>query len=308
VHDGQGGTFLLGTQSVYLHHDLDLRFATLSGDGTIASDLPVTWINQQAFYAVPAAVNAWLETQLERPPAMLGQTSILVRPAAYLEQNGFDHFQFSERPGALLQQGAVMERFRLAGNHDRDLTTDVGDFTLNIKTDNALTTDAVLGHAQRAADDVLIYLEKGTVLEIELGGSSQNTNTLGFVRMDIDPVSGARSVGGVAYGDTVAFRTAVLNNLDSGFTFTDGGIFRSSTSWTVAGDNGYYSPVLQTFGGDVFVAGNANPGGAEQARLFGHNTFGFEELTGAQGADFDYNDMVVTIAMPGGGLTDDWLL
>jgi len=154
------------------------------------------------------------------------------------------------------------------------------------------------GDAQRAMNDALLNLEHGATLDIELAGDSDNVNELAFVQLDIDPGTGDASVNGVAYGDTDAFRTAVTDNLDDGFTFTRGGDFRESATWTVAGDDGFYAPVLLAENGDVFVIGDANPGGADQVRIFGHNTFGFEEVTQANGADFDYNDMVVTISLP----------
>ena len=35
--------------------------------------------------------------------------------------------------------------------------------------------------------------------------------------------------------------------------------------------------------------------------MYGENTFGFEDLTHAQGSDFDYNDMVMRISASGSG-------
>jgi hypothetical protein len=70
--------------------------------------------------------------------------------------------------------------------------------------------------------------------------------------------------------------------------------------WTVAGKNGYYAPVLLTGTKEVFVLGVANSDGAEHIRLLGQNTFGFEDLTKAQGADFDFNDLVVGISAGSG--------
>lgn len=189
----------------------------------------------------------------------------------------------------------------------------MGDFVLTIETNNDLSADAVLGDAQRSANDAVFFLEHGETLDVELAGNSDNTNELGFVRLDIDATSGARSVDGVAYGDTDAFRDAVVNNLDDAFSFTRGGSFRESSTWTVAGEDGFYVPVLQAGKGDVLIAGDANPGDANPGgdayvSMFGHNTFGFEELLKSRGSDFDFNDMVMTLSLPSGSLTDDWLI
>jgi Domain of unknown function (DUF4114) len=74
-----------------------------------------------------------------------------------------------------------------------------------------------------------------------------------------------------------------------------GGDFATTASWTVSGATGYYAPVLITPSGQVFVVGDANPGGHDQIRVYGENTFGFEDLAYNQGSDFDYNDMVMRL-------------
>jgi Domain of unknown function (DUF4114) len=42
-----------------------------------------------------------------------------------------------------------------------------------------------------------------------------------------------------------------------------------------------------------------SPGGHEQIRVFGENTFGFEDLAYNQGSDFDFNDMVMRLKPSG---------
>ena len=64
------------------------------------------------------------------------------------------------------------------------------------------------------------------------------------VRFGVDPLSGDVRVGGVAYGNTEAFRSAVRANWDRGFADQDGhGTFQDDFSWTVAGHSGLYAPV-----------------------------------------------------------------
>ena len=71
-----------------------------------------------------------------------------------------------------------------------------------------------------------------------------------------------------------------------------GGTFHTSTVWHPSA-TGFYAPVLKTQDGDVFVIGSANVDGREHIRMYGQNTFGFEDLRADQGADFDYNDMIM---------------
>jgi len=310
LHDDDGGTFLYGSQTVFLRDGLELKFATLTGKDTVTADLNVTSVDPETVYDVPDAVSVWLDASLERPGADMALNALFDRPAAYfLQHGGAELEQLLERPAvAGADDARILEGFKLAGNHDLDLTLEVGDFTLLVESDNNLSVDAQHSHGQRLSNDAMVYLKQGSTLEVELAGNSDNVNELGFVRLDIDPETGDRSVNGVAYGDTAAFRTAVEDNLDDAFTFTRGGDFRESTTWTVAGQDGFYAPVLVAQSGDVFVIGDANPGGAEHVRMFGHHTWGFEEVTEAQGADFDYNDMTLTLSLPTGSLSDDWLV
>src|SRR5262249_23154030 len=128
--------------------------------------------------------------------------------------------------------------------------------------------------------------------------SADNINTLHFVRFDVDQGTGEWSVGGMAYGNTDDFRAAVQANWDPGFAVQDGhGTFHNEASWTVAGADGFYAPVLATQNGDMFVIGTANADGREHIRSFGQNTFGFEDLRADQKSDFDFNDMVVKLSL-----------
>lgn len=177
---------------------------------------------------------------------------------------------------------------------DGSAEINVGNFRLSAATDNTLDASAQLASAQHRYDDALVYLTHGAMIEVEVTGSSANTNTLGFVRFDLD-AQGNVSVDGVAYGDSDAFRAAVVDNLDPGFLVARGGQSAFDEVWIVSGDDGYYAPVLLTQNGDIFVPGTGNAGGHEYIRIFGQNTFGFEDLTAAQNSDFDYNDMAMKL-------------
>ncbi|WP_108662851.1 hypothetical protein [Acuticoccus kandeliae] len=171
----------------------------------------------------------------------------------------------------------------------------VDDVILRAETDNSLTAGSNLAETQRETNEALLYVEHGDILDLEIAGSTAHTNTVAFVEIDINPTTGAWSVAGVPYGDTDAFREAVRAHLDGAFAFEGGGDFTGNATWTVAGDDGYYAPVLLTQTGNLFVVGEANPFGNEQIRIFGENTFGFEDLAEDENSDFDYNDMVLHI-------------
>jgi len=198
----------------------------------------------------------------------------------------------------------------VVAQEDGSLEVSVDGFVLDVETDNTLTIHQTLGHTQRMTNESLVYLEQGTELEIDIVGGAGNSNTLAFVRMDIDAATGDMSVDGVEYGNTDAFRDAVFDNLHDGFSFTRRGNFSATETWTVAGEDSHYAPVLLTQNGNVFVISDANPGDFEQIRMFGHNTFGFEDLAHNQGSDFDYNDMVMSIVPVVGIETfeSDWLV
>lgn len=190
----------------------------------------------------------------------------------------------------------MLPGFSASSPGDGIMHVNVGGVQLSVTIQNTLDASDNLASVQRIYDLPMVYLTHGQELTVDVAGSASNTNQLHFVRLDIDFTTGALSVGGVAYGDTDAFHTAVLSHMDSGYsTSNGGGTFHAASDWTVSGDDGYYVPVLITQSGNIFLPGNGNSGGYEYIRTFGENTFGFEDLTAAQGSDFDYNDMVMRL-------------
>ena len=173
-----------------------------------------------------------------------------------------------------------------------------GSMTLTANVNNTLSHDAALAGSQRQYDEAWVYLTKGQTVGVEVAGSAQNVNTAHFVHIDVNAATGDWSVGGVAYGNTDAFRTAVQQNWDPGYTQQNGGgTFHNNVSWTPSGGSGFYAPVLQTQNGDIFVIGAANSDGQEHIRLYGENVFAFEDLKASQGGDFDYNDMIMKLTV-----------
>lgn len=200
---------------------------------------------------------------------------------------------------AILSGGHVIDSsasVNIADATNGMLNVNVGGVQVTAQVENTLGSGAELASTQRSLDEALVYLNHGESLSLEVTGSSAMTNKLGFVHMDIDAATGQWSVDGVDYGNTTQFTDAVRNHLVGEVNVSGGGShFTDTLQWTVQGDTGYYAPVLLTESGEVFVIGNANSDGQEHIRLFGENTFGFEDLTASQNSDFDYNDMVVKI-------------
>ena len=89
-----------------------------------------------------------------------------------------------------------------------------GTLDLSASVDNTLSASATLAGSQRLTDDPWVKLMAGQQVHVEVAGSAENVNTIHFVHMDVNASTGAWSVGGVAYGNTDAFRGAVQANWD----------------------------------------------------------------------------------------------
>lgn len=232
--DNKAITFFSGTQQIYLADGEKLKFAVVTGDGTV--DLTPT---------------------------------------------------ISVTPG-------------VGGSFNVQVSDSAGTFKLTASENNALDAESTLAASQRVSDHPWFYLKQGTQVQVDLAWSGDYVNTLHFVRMDMNPADPTQlRVGGVDYGNTDAFRAAVASHWE--FTSTQGhSTGTASTTWTVAGVDGYYAPVLVSGTGDIWVinqtpTSTANVDGEEHVRNFGENTFGFEDMNARAGADFDYNDMVLKI-------------
>lgn len=203
------------------------------------------------------------------------------------------HFAVADDLNGLSAGGAA----NIRDNGDGTLSIDLDGISLTAQVENTLSAEMQSAAVQRMYGLPMMHLYAGQQVEVALSGSAFNTSTLGFVRVDLDQQAGHVSVGGVDYGDSDAFRTAVREALDVGFSATvGGGDFSQTAEWTVEGANGFYVPVLITQSGEIFVPGTGNDGGQEYIRMYGANTFGFEDLSADQGSDFDYNDVVMRLA------------
>ena len=176
---------------------------------------------------------------------------------------------------------------------------DFNDLVLDIKTveDPSSQPDYIIGTPQVDATAGLFDLTQfgtggGIDLALSVSTYSELSNTLRFVEVDVDAVTGVKRVGGIDEG-TTGFLDAVKANLES-FSYTLGGEGNSgSTTWEDI-DAGLYAPVLITGNGDVLTFG-ASGGADGQAHLkvLGQNLFSFEDLLADQGTDWDYNDFIL---------------
>jgi hypothetical protein len=343
VSDGSGGQIAVGAESQILSLDVTLSDLALgaSGEGDAlelavggGSDPGGNWIHLEMVDSTVASGTSLLLYATDAAGLLVDRESGLADAGVTLDEAiqgtiGAVHADSGTRlllgeQSVFLRTGQELHFAVVSGAGVIDTNPDVtitdsgggaldvaiGGFSLSVETDNTLSAEALMGEAQRLSNDALLYLQHGSTLNLDLVGSCGNTNTLAFVRMDVDLATGALSVDGVDYGDTLAFKDAVADNLDSGFEYRRGGHFSDSQSWTVAGDTGFYAPVLLTQRGEVFVIGDGNSGGHEYIRMYGENTFGFEDLSAAQGSDFDYNDMVMRIMADTdpGSLAEGWMV
>ncbi|WMS44689.1 calcium-binding protein [Acuticoccus sp. MNP-M23] len=203
------------------------------------------------------------------------------RKTAYLPADLRFAFATLSGDGAVETDGTKVSR-GAAGT--ADVTID--GYTLHARTDNHHSSDEVLASAQRATGAPVVYLEAGTYINVDATGSTDQSNRLAFVRMDISADTGIWSVDGVAYGETDAFRDAVRANLDGGFNLRGSGDFTQTTVWDLAGETGYYAPMLITADGEIIIA----------PRTLGDNIFAFDDEAGQAGADNDFNDMTARLS------------
>ena len=178
------------------------------------------------------------------------------------------------------------------------LVTGAG-LSFSVTVGNTLDHQDYFAADQRSSNLPVVYLTQGETIHVEVAGSAKNANTIHFVRFDYDHDSNTiLGVGGVAYGNTDAFRAAVQANWDPNFAVQNGnGTFHVNENWKVDGKQGFYAPVLVTPNGDIFVPGTANIDGRVHVQTYGENVFAFEDVRADHGGDFDYNDMVVKLSV-----------
>ena len=284
---GTGSWVQLSTDGSNLPNGTLLVYATDTGGHMLARDGSITTDIQQAVLAQIGSV------AFDNGTTMLnGQQSV------YLPAGQQMHFAVQTGDNTINLVPGVVVGAGTGSSQSVHVNTDGGTLSLSAHVDNTLTTSQSLANAQRQYDQPWMYLSQGEAVHVDVAGSAWNVNTVHFVHIDVNATTGAWSVGGIAYGNTDAFRGAVQANWDPGFQATGGhGSFQTATNWTTSTGTGFYAPVMQTAGGDTFVIGTANVDGRSHIRTYGGNTFGFEDLRADQHSDFDYNDLVMHVSV-----------
>jgi ABC-type amino acid transport substrate-binding protein len=184
------------------------------------------------------------------------------------------------------------------------LTIRLGADLLVLRAELSLSNsvDQRLELARRAGFGELLYLEDQELVDVQLLSSCANTNTLAFLKVDIatDSASGQPriTVAGQPVSNTAEFRQFLLQHLDPGFRVAQGGSPNLATRhvWSVSSGTGFYTPVMLSQSGEVFLLGSAlNRDGRVHLRGIGDGAYAFEDLAADQGSDFDFNDGVLVV-------------
>jgi hypothetical protein len=136
----------------------------------------------------------------------------------------------------------------------------------------------------------------GLNLGLDVDTYSALINTLSFVKVALDTLTGQLTVGGVAAG-AAGFLDKVRDNLiDFRFALGGEGNSGSASLKLEQADAGFYAPVLTTGNGDVLTFGaSGGSDGLAHLKVLGQNLFTFEDLLAGQGSDFDYNDFILKV-------------
>ena len=167
--------------------------------------------------------------------------------------------------------------------------------------DQSFTLSALdrIAAAQGRASEALLQLTEGQVLNLKVTTDCDFENTLGFVKLNLDPVTGMPDYTvGLDHIplNSSQFREQIDSLLDSGFQHQQSGRqVTSNLKWNVLED-GIYAPVLRTPEGMVFSAtpGNSGSDATPQLRLLGQNKLSFEDVQGIF-SDYDWNDCTVEV-------------
>ncbi|HYP03992.1 MAG TPA: hypothetical protein VER57_05520, partial [Cyanobium sp.] len=91
-----------------------------------------------------------------------------------------------------------------------------------------------------------------------------------------------------------SFLEEVRDNLVD-FSYTLGGEGASGSVFWDPAEAGFYAPVLISGNGDLLTFGaSGGSDGLPHLKVLGQNSFGFEDVLAFQGADWDFNDFLLT--------------
>ncbi|MEB3331540.1 MAG: LamG-like jellyroll fold domain-containing protein, partial [Synechococcaceae cyanobacterium] len=232
-----------------------------------------------------------------RPLFSGGSTSLLLEPGQQLRALlSRGNAPLEERPAFQVSAEGGGLRLQLGAGSNPELV-------LRADLTTASEIDLQLESARRIGLGDLLFFHAGDQVDVDVWSSCGFTNTLGFVRVDIDPGQDPGqpriSVAGQPVRNDDAFRRIVRDNLDPGLRVSQGGNAHSSHVWTVT-RSGFYSPVMLSQPGDVYALGTAiNRDRQIHLKGLGDGAYAFEDLAADQGSDFDYNDGILVVRRRG---------
>ena len=190
---------------------------------------------------------------------------------------------------------------------DNGSDDDFNDLVVDIHsslTPSSTSTVRAAGLQQSSHDALLDFSwipNEGINIELEVNSNCYFRNTLAFVSLDIDPLTGKNytdyQVNGVSAFDQNNYQETILERLiyPNDNPITAKGQRSQIITWEIAAaDAGIYSPILITEKGDLMSAGlKTARDGKQHVKTLGDNHFAFEDLMADQKPDWDYDDVVV---------------
>ncbi len=231
----------------------------------------------------------------------MGYTEIFVKADEILtfKQHSTDN-ALNEAPR--IQFVETEDGFRIMLEDTSGLDDDHNDLVIDVTSSTSPTSinNVQMASMQSKSSHAILDLSSidvsGAKVELSLTSDCSFNNQLGFVRLDVDPVTGKpfseMSINGIGASSVDKYNSEIIDNLispNNSALFMQGQE-KSQIEWVLdAEDAGYYSAVLITPEGNILSAGTSSLSGADQSvKLLGQNHLAFED-----GVDGDYNDFVL---------------
>lgn len=161
---------------------------------------------------------------------------------------------------------------------------------------NSKVDSLALDPTQRtSSDDTYFKIDAGQKFSIAIDAIAAMRNTIGLIKVDVDPITGEATYNGFET-DSDEFDQTVriaLSRNSAGFTTqsVDPGVQNKTVEWT-AGQDGFYAPAMISEKGKLFVLDHTLDA-TTHSRMVGEWTASFEDTSSQNQSDFDFNDLVV---------------
>lgn len=175
-----------------------------------------------------------------------------------------------------------------------------GEISMVIKAGFSTSLDVVDSAAHRDmtlrtnSADTYLRLDAGSQWTVEATAAGAFTNQFSILKVEIDPVSGLLMIDG-HLEDTEGFdksaRAAFAS--DSIFKHTVLSPFTVTSLTFTPQETGVYVPALLTEEGNLYLGEHDLIGNYSHTRMLGELQFGFEDMAGKDGPDWDVNDAVI---------------